>query len=141
MIEHYITPYIEQLTRYLNEPNADALSALERYIDESMVELERTQFKGGCLLGNLMGEIGDNSDVCRAALQRSLARYCDIWAIGLAKAQAQGTIRNDKSAVELADLWVNAWQGALLRMKVEQSIAPLQQCRQFLLNDFFSPPT
>jgi TetR/AcrR family transcriptional regulator, transcriptional repressor for nem operon len=141
VIEHYITPYIEQLNGYLNEPNADALAALERYLDETMAELERTEFKGGCLLGNLMGEIGDNSDVCRAALQASLQRYRDVWQLGLAKAQQQGTIRADKSACELADLWVNAWQGALLRMKVEQSISPLQQCRTQLLNDFFSPST
>ena len=141
VIEHYITPYIEQLTGYLNEPNVDALAALERYLDETIAELERTEFKGGCLLGNLMGEIGDNSDACRAALQQSLLRYRDVWAMGLTKAQQQGTIRADKSAIELADLWVNAWQGALLRMKVELSIAPLEQCRQLLLNDFFSPST
>lgn len=141
VIEHYITPYIEQLTGYLNEPNADALAALERYLDETIAELERTEFKGGCLLGNLMGEIGDSSDACRAALQHSVLRYRDVWATGLAKAQQQGKIRNDKSAIELADLWVNAWQGALLRMKVELSITPLAQCRQLLLNDFFSPST
>lgn len=139
VIEHYITPYIEQLTAYLNEPDTDALAALERYLDGAMTELQNTHYKGGCLLGNLMGEIGDNSDVCRTALQQSLERYRDVWAIGLAKAQQQGTIRNDKSAEELADLWINAWQGALLRMKVEQSIAPLAQCRQLLLTDFFSP--
>jgi TetR/AcrR family transcriptional regulator, transcriptional repressor for nem operon len=141
VIEHYITPYIEQLSGYLNKPNADALTALQRYLDETIAELERTDFKGGCLLGNLMGEIGDNSELCRVALKTSLQRYRDVWEHGLTKAQQQGTIRTDKSARELADLWINAWQGALLRMKVELSTAPLQQCRQQLLNDFFTPST
>jgi TetR/AcrR family transcriptional repressor of nem operon len=137
VIQHYITPYIEQLTGYLETPDSNALSALQRYIDETINELERTNFKGGCLLGNLMGEIGDNSELCRAALQASLRRYRDVWQLGLSKAQQQGTIRTDKSALEMADLWVNAWQGALLRMKVEQSTAPLKQCCQQLLEDFF----
>ena len=89
------------------------------------------------MLGNLIGELGETSDVCRMALQTSLNRYCDIWELGLSRAQNEGTIRTDKSARELADLWVNAWQGALLRMKVEQSVAPLKQCYRELLGSFF----
>jgi TetR/AcrR family transcriptional repressor of nem operon len=137
VIEHYITPYIQQITGYLEQPETDALSALERYFNESIAELERTDFKGGCLLGNLIGEIGDSSELCRMALQTTLNRYRDVLQSGISKAQQQGTIRTDKPARELADLLVNTWQGALLRMKVEQSTAPLKQCCQELLGDFF----
>jgi TetR/AcrR family transcriptional repressor of nem operon len=136
VIEHYITPYIEQISRYLAQ-DTDALSALQRYFNESIAKLARTDFKGGCLLGNLIGEIGDSSEVCRVALQTTLNRYRDVLQLGISMAQQQGTIRSDKSARELADLLVNTWQGALLRMKVEQSTAPLEQCCQALLGDFF----
>ena len=136
-VAHYITPYIAQLQRYLAESESNALKALERYLNEGIAELERTEFKGGCLLGNLIGEVGDTSDVCRIALQKALDRYRDIWEIGLRRAQSEGSIRTDKTAREMADLWVNAWQGALLRMKIEQSTAPLKQCQQELLGDFF----
>jgi TetR/AcrR family transcriptional repressor of nem operon len=137
VIEHYITPYIEQITSYLQTPDTDALTALQRYFNESIAELERTDFKGGCLLGNLIGEIGDSSDICRIALQTTLNRYRDVLELGISKAQQEGTIRTDKSAREMADFLVNAWQGALLRMKVEKSTAPLQQCCQELFGDFF----
>ncbi len=137
VIQHYITPYIEQLTGYLQTPDTDALTALHRYFNESIAELERTDFKGGCLLGNLIGEIGDSSDICRIALQTTLNRYRDVLESGISKAQQEGTIRTDKSAREMADFLVNAWQGALLRMKVEKSTAPLQQCYQELFGDFF----
>lgn len=136
VIEHYITPYIEQISRYLAQ-DPDALSALQRYFNESIAELERTDFKGGCLLGNLIGEIGDSSEVCRVALQTTLNCYRDVLQLGISLAQQQGTLRADKSAREMADLLVNTWQGALLRMKVEQSTAPLTQCCQALLGDFF----
>ena len=43
VIEHYITPYIEQISRYLAQ-DTDALSALQRYFNESITELERTDF-------------------------------------------------------------------------------------------------
>ena len=136
VIEHYITPYIEQIASYL-EQDTDALSALQRYFDESITELERTDFKGGCLLGNLIGEIGDSSEICRMALQNTLNAYRDVLQSGISKAQQQGTLRTDKSARDMADLLVNTWQGALLRMKVEQSTAPLKQCCQELFGDFF----
>ncbi|MFA5925223.1 MAG: TetR family transcriptional regulator C-terminal domain-containing protein, partial [Methylococcaceae bacterium] len=136
-IEHYIVPYIAQLQSCLAQSEGNALGGLERYLQESIVELERTEFKGGCLLGNLMGELGETSDVCRIALKTSLNRYRDVWEVGLSRAQSEGTIRADKPARELADLWVNAWQGALLCMKVEQSVAPLKQCYRELLGSFF----
>ena len=137
VIVHYITPYLNQLNQYLDESEGNAVAALNRYIEESIAELERTDFKGGCLLGNLMGELSDTSDLCRIALQNALNDYRNVWEEGLRRGQKEKKIREDKSANEMADLWVNAWQGALLRMKIEQSTEPLKQCYSQLLGDFF----
>ncbi|MDI1231274.1 MAG: TetR family transcriptional regulator C-terminal domain-containing protein [Methylobacter sp.] len=137
VIQHYIEPFIQQLTGHLQQSENDALGALQRYFNEGIVELEKANFKGGCLLGNLMGEIGDTSDLCQKSLQSAVNRYRNVLQSGLAKAQQQGTVRTDKSAEEMADLLVNTWQGALLRMKIEKSSAPLKQCCQDLLGDFF----
>ena len=137
VIVHYITPYLNQLNQYLDESEGNAVAALNRYIEESIAELERTDFNGGCLLGNLMGELSDTSDLCRIALQNALNDYRNVWEEGLRRGQTEKRIRADKSANEMADLWVNAWQGALLRMKIEQSTEPLKQCYSQLLGDFF----
>jgi TetR/AcrR family transcriptional repressor of nem operon len=137
VIQHYITPFIEQLDDHLQTPGLDALTALKNYFNESIAELENSGFKGGCLLGNLMGEIGDTSILCQKSLQIAVDRYREILATGLKKAQMEGTIRIDKSADDMADLLVNAWQGALLRMKIEQSAEPLKQCCHDLLDDYF----
>ena len=137
VIVHYITPYLNQLNQYLDESEGNAVAALNRYIEESIAELECTDFTGGCLLGNLMGELSDTSDLCRMALQNALNDYRNVWEEGLRRGQKEKRIRADKSAHEMADLWVNAWQGALLRMKIEQSTEPLKQCYSQLLGDFF----
>lgn len=139
VIQHYIDPFLAQLGAYLQRSDADALGAIRRYFDELIAELEKSGYKGGCLLGNLMGEIGDTSDVCQRSLQTAVTRYRNLLQSGLAKAQLQGTVRSDKSAEEMADLLLNAWQGALLRMKIEKSAAPVKQCCQDLLGDFFRP--
>jgi TetR/AcrR family transcriptional regulator, transcriptional repressor for nem operon len=137
VIQHYINPFIEQLDNHLQNPELDGLTALKTYFDELIVELEQANFKGGCLLGNLMGEIGDTSDLCQQALQLAVHRYRDLLATGLKKAQLEGTIRMDKSADDMADLLANTWQGALLRMKIEQSADPIKQCCHDLLDDYF----
>jgi TetR/AcrR family transcriptional repressor of nem operon len=137
VIAHYIQPFIEQLQTHLQNPQQDALTALRAYFDELIASVAQSDFTGGCLLGNLMGEIGDTSEICRLALKSTVAQYRDLLQLGLAKAQQQGTVRSDKSAQQMADLLTDAWQGALLRMKIEQSVIPLQRCCDDLLGDYF----
>jgi TetR/AcrR family transcriptional regulator, transcriptional repressor for nem operon len=137
VIQHYIAPFIEQLDNHLQNPKLDGLTALKTYFDELIVELEKAEFNGGCLLGNLMGEIGDTSDLCQQSLRLAVHQYRDLLATGLKKAQLEGTIRLDKSADDMADLLVNTWQGALLRMKIEQSADAIKQCCHDLLDDYF----
>jgi TetR/AcrR family transcriptional repressor of nem operon len=137
VIAHYIQPFIEQLQTHLHNPQQDALTALRTYFNELIGAVAQANFKGGCLLGNLMGEIGDTSEISRLALKAAVERYRDLLQMGLMQAQQQGTIRTDKSAQQMADLLTDAWQGALLRMKIEQSVEPLQRCCDDLLADYF----
>jgi TetR/AcrR family transcriptional regulator, transcriptional repressor for nem operon len=139
VIQHYIDPFITHLTTHLQQSDTDALGAIQRYFNELITDLEKNEIKGGCLLGNLMGEIGDTSDICQKSLQSAVSRYRDLLQAGLTKAQQQGTVRTDKSAKDMADLLINSWQGALLRAKIEKSSAPVKQCCQDLLGDFFQP--
>jgi len=136
-ITHYIEPFIQRLNAYLQNPQLDALSALKRYYAELIVEVEQGGYKGGCLLGNLMGEIGDTSEICNRALKIAVERYKKLQQSALVRAQQEGTVRQDRSAENMADLLVNNWQGALLRMKIEQSVQPLQEFCETLLEDYF----
>ena len=139
MVTHYIESFIQQLSDFLNNPELDALAALQAYFAVLIQELERGDFKGGCLLGNLMGEIGDTSDVCRFSLKQAIERYRNLLASGLRKAQSEGRVRTDKDADCMADLLLNAWQGALLRMKIEQSVQPVKDCCDDLLMIILRP--
>lgn len=136
-IHHYIEPFIQRLSGHLQNPNLDGLAALKAYYMELIAEVERTGFKGGCLLGNLMGEIGDTSPLCQKALLDAVERYSNLQKTALERGQLQGKVRVDRSAKSMADLMLNGWQGALLRMKVEQSVEPLKAVCQDLLDDYF----
>jgi len=136
-INHYIDPFVVLLTEHLQTREVDALSALKNYYAELIVEVERGGYKGGCLLGNLIGEIGDTSELCSQSLKNAVERYKQLQKTALEDAQQQGTVRKDRSAESMADLLVDNWQGALLRMKIEQSVQPLQAFYDTLLNDYF----
>ncbi|MCX7085556.1 MAG: TetR family transcriptional regulator C-terminal domain-containing protein [Methylococcales bacterium] len=136
-ITHYIEPFIQRLSGYLADPEADGLAALRAYYMGLIVDVAESGFKGGCLLGNLMGEIGDTCPLCQKALLDAVDRYSDLQKAALERGQQQGSVRKDRSAKSMADLMLNGWQGALLRMKVEQSIEPLTSCCNDFLDDFF----
>jgi len=137
VVKHYIEPFLKQLDHHLQRRDVNAEAALKAYFDELIEETERRNFKGGCLLGNLMGEIGETSDLCQASLRDAVHRYRDKLREGLARAQREGSFRKDMDAKDMADFLVNVWQGALLRMKIEKSVRPLTQFCDFLLNDYF----
>jgi len=137
VVKHYIDPFIKRLDVHLQRKDIGAAAALRAYFDELIEETERLDFRGGCLLGNLIGEIGDTSDLCQTSLREAVHRYRDKLREGIARAQREGGFRADIDAKEMADLLVNFWQGALLRMKIERSVRPLIQFCDLLLNGYF----
>jgi TetR/AcrR family transcriptional repressor of nem operon len=136
-ITHYIEPFTELLNKHLLTPEIDGLTALKNYYAELIAEVEKSGYKGGCLLGNMMGEIGDTSEVCRRSLMSTIERYNLLQESALLRAQKEGTVRKDQSAKKMADLLFSSWQGALLQMKIQQSVAPLRSCWDTLLDDYF----
>jgi TetR/AcrR family transcriptional regulator, transcriptional repressor for nem operon len=137
VVRHYIDPFIRQLDAHLQRKDVSAEVALRRYFDELIAETERKNFKGGCLLGNLIGEIGDTSELCQSSLREAVHRYREKLREGLARGQREGSFRKDLDARDMADFLVNVWQGALLRMKIERSVRPLTQVCDMLLKGHF----
>lgn len=116
----------------------NALEGLRRFFTEEMRGFEATGFVGGCLVANLGGEL-EGSDVFRDALGGAMGRYVEGVSAAIARAQSEGVVRSDLSAASLGRLLVDAWEGAVIRMKIERSLAPLEHCLSSLLDGFFRP--
>jgi len=136
-ITHYIEPFIDLLSKHLKVSDIDGLTALKNYYAELITEVEQSGYKGGCLLGNMMGEVGDTSEECRQSLLATIERYNLLQESALLSAQNEGLVRKDRSAKSMTDLLFSSWQGALLQMKIEKSVEPLQVCWDTLLDDYF----
>lgn len=135
-ITHYIEPFLNRLEFYLAQPGLDGLAAIKAFFGSYIEELEQSELKGGCLLGDMMGEVGGVSDLCTQALRTAINRYCALLEQGLNAAQQSGIVRSDIPTETMARLLFDAWQGALLRMKLEQSSIPLHRFSSELLDRY-----
>lgn len=131
---HYIKPYLQQLETISQSKDGRAIAALRHYFHTLVLEFERDLSAGGCLLGNLLGEIGDTSEVALDALGSAATAYIEALCRLIVRAQQEGDIRSDVDAFELAGLLFDTWQGAILRMRVNRSVQPLQQFLDAVLN-------
>jgi TetR/AcrR family transcriptional regulator, transcriptional repressor for nem operon len=107
---------------------ADDRPALERvrYFFERLGEFYGTQGYLGCLLGALGQELSGASDVFRRKIEECVESLAARIAGGLAEAQREGDLPADADPRELANVLVNAWEGAALRSRLTRSAAPLK---------------
>ena len=127
-IREYIRPYIDHLESLLGaEDDLRMLDRLRGYYVHHVGEFERTGAVSGCLLGNLLGEIGDNNPLALSEIDQSVQRYCGVLTEIICAIQVEGDLRQDIAPESLAATLFDAWQGALLRMQSEQSSRPLRQ--------------
>lgn len=86
-----------------------------------------SDYKAGCLLGNLSTEVAGTID----PVSNAISGVYDRWSKGLAsfieKGQEAGEIIKDIEAIHMANYLFDSFNGALGRMKVERSGVPLQQ--------------
>lgn len=117
----------------------DALGAIRHTFARFIAHHGHTQCQG-CLVGNFAAEVAESSANCRAVLQACM----DAWRVRLAeliaRAQEEGSVRHDVDAALLSALFWDAWEGALLRMKIAQSTAPLQQTTALLIDHLLAQP-
>lgn len=138
VIRHVAEESWRHLDELVEAADRDALGALRRHFQGAIRTFDSDGCCGGCLLGNLGAEVED-SDTCREALADSFRGIRERFRDVLRKGQEQGAIRDDVPARELADHLLDAWEGAILRMKVERSVRPLRQCvRRLLEADFLA---
>ena len=133
-IEHYASKMGARLGEAMAGAS-DSVEGLRAFFHDEMRDFERSDFVGGCLVANLGGEL-EASSVCRDALATAQGQYIDGIAAALAQAQEAGLIRKDHSSAELARVFVDAWEGAVIRMKIERTLAPLEQCLALVLDGF-----
>ncbi len=115
-----------ELARHLDNSDLGPLGRLRGYFEAAVERLESRACRSGCLVGNLSQEMADQSESFRARLEQIFDGWVGRYADCLEQAQRAGEIPGHLDPRELAEFWLNGWQGAILRAKTGKSTAPLR---------------
>ncbi|AQS89126.1 TetR family transcriptional regulator [Neoasaia chiangmaiensis] len=126
VVDAYFGNNLAELRSVLTDPDVAPMVRLQNYFDERIRGFETSGYVRGCMLGNLSLEVADQSAIIRSCLSGHFKTWGGLFEQCIADAQHQKAILNDAPPAQLAQFLLNGWEGAILRMRVEKSDAPLK---------------
>ncbi|TXI81002.1 MULTISPECIES: TetR/AcrR family transcriptional regulator [unclassified Cupriavidus] len=129
VVEAYWAAIEQRHGSVLYDARIKPLARIERMFALLVEDQRADQFRLGCLIGNLSLELSSASGEVRDALTRILKRWEAMLGACLDEARVRRELPAERAVEELAALLIEAWEGAVLRSKVERSDAA---CQRFL---------
>ncbi|MDD3312498.1 TetR/AcrR family transcriptional regulator [Pseudodesulfovibrio sp.] len=126
MVDYLSQRFGEMVGPIVQDESVAPLERLRRFFMAFHAYFEAHGFTRGCPIGNLGQEMGDLSAPFREKLTRSLDGLAGVVADLLAKAQRAGDVEPDLEIRETAIFIIEAWHGAIIRMKVTKTPEPLE---------------
>lgn len=124
VVEQY-TLRVAKRRAVLADASLTPLERIRRYF-EAMVAAPKYPGAPGCLLGNFGAELSNQSPAIRDRVSAAFEEWSLALAGVIEEAQTAGELKQDVPAKSIAAFLIDAWEGAVLRAKVEQSRAPLE---------------
>ncbi len=126
-LERYWTENACDGLNMLGQADGSPLKRLRRYFEQSAGDMARMEFTCGCLIGNMAAEQSDHSPAIAAQLSAIFVDWSQRIGACLRAAQEAGELASDADPEVLATFVLNAWEGALLRARIEKGERPLRQ--------------
>jgi TetR/AcrR family transcriptional regulator, transcriptional repressor for nem operon len=111
----------------LRDKSLPPLERLRRHFTGLNQKYAELQYGRGCLLGNFSAELADHSPLIRKRLAALFASWTKDIEDALRDGEADGSISSRADVADLAAFLLDAYEGALLRARVEKSGAPLDR--------------
>ena len=122
IIVEYNYQALVMFDEFVGQSELPALEQLKAIYAYMLNKFSDNSCQKGCLIGSIAAEIGNTFELCQKAMQASV----DDWLLRLntlvSKGQAEGTIRTDIPSNDLAELIWSAWEGSLIKMKMDGDI-------------------
>jgi TetR/AcrR family transcriptional repressor of nem operon len=111
----------------LADPAVAPLLRLRRHFERLNAIFVDAKFERGCIVGNFSAELSNQSELIRDSLRGVYTRWTQDLEATIAEAQTQGAIANKTKAADLAAFLFDAYEGALLRARVERDRRPFDR--------------
>ena len=122
----------------LSDTNLDPVERLRRYFRGLSDLAVRQQFQTGCMIGNFSTELAAQSNDVRCRLAEIYAAWSRAIESCVREAEKAGRVQPRLPAATIAAFLLNAWQGAVLRSKVEQDKSPFDQFERVVFASIFT---
>ena len=136
IIEYYNLDLLEQIDTFIANSKENPVEKIKTAYGFAIKEIEKKGLKG-CLVGNLAGELGNSSTECLEKMKKGVKLWKLRFNLLFEQAQEQDLLRKDLTPDELSDIFWNAWQGSLLRMKFEGDTFQLYHTLNLLTDVLF----
>jgi TetR/AcrR family transcriptional repressor of nem operon len=132
LISHYVREHTARLRKFFAAPDTNALQKLVDYWGYQIGHVTESGCQQCCLVVKLGLEVASFSEPMREVLADGLKTWRAIYEQVVREGQADGSMRRELKPAEAAAAIQDTWQGAMQRMQVERSVAPLRSAAQFL---------
>ena len=125
VLEHYWEQGAKKNLAILSDESIPALERLKTYFTQRAEVHEAGHYERGCMLGNLATEVTGQSRLVRDRLAGLFAGWVRVVGNCVREAQQNGEIDSSIDPMTLAGFLVNAWQGGVMRAKVDRDSSSL----------------
>ncbi len=131
-LEHYWSDGACTQLRILSDTARSPRQRLQAYFDQAASSMAKLDYTCGCLIGNMAAELSDHSPVVSTQIAAIMALWSRRMADCIREAQVAGEIRSKAEPELLATFVLDAWEGAVLRARIEKGERPLRQFIEIL---------
>ena len=130
VLDHYFDQIRVVMAQTLHDHSRKPLERLLAYFAEITDLFAADGWRYGCLAGNMALEAAEHSELIRHCLSEIFAEWTPAFAAVIREGQGVGDIHTKQDSEEVGAALLEAWHGAMLRMKVERTPAPLHRFKR-----------
>jgi len=134
VIKEYGLYFAKKLDSHLLRQDILPLERIVCFVDDAKAGMIKFHFQRGCLVGNMMQESPQLSESCTQQLQNVLLDWNIRIRNCLLEAKKREHISANINEAFFAEQFWSGWEGAVMRAKLFQSTAPLDNFRDFFIN-------
>ncbi|EPR37095.1 transcriptional regulator, TetR family [Desulfovibrio sp. X2] len=140
LIEHYRAASAAASGRLLADASVPPLDRLRNFFAGVRGRFADWGCERGCPFGNLAQELADLSPEMRKSLQGSLDAMSERIAGLLREAAERGDLPAGLDPDDTAAFVMDAWEGAILRMKTQKNVEPLLRFERLVCGSLLGMP-
>jgi TetR/AcrR family transcriptional repressor of nem operon len=133
LLTRYWDAVVEQYGAILEDGRIPPLTRIARYFDGLADFHHRQLYVSGCLIGNMALEVTPASEEVRAKLKAIYRDWSAALSACLREAQDRKELALDRDSSQLAAALIDAFEGAVMRAKVERSKSPFDDFGRCIL--------